>query len=94
MTLRYNDEIGREAAHFVEVRDLAGEHARLATLIPKFSLGWNAQKLSLRLYEIHRFFLFNSELVIPLARRRKISRLARDLLSELDGLGGLAACRA
>lgn len=65
------------------------QYAVISAMIPEFSPGWNASAVALRVFDIHRFTLFNTETGIPLARRRKISRLARDLLSELDGLGGL-----
>jgi hypothetical protein len=53
----------------------------------EFSLGWTPEKAFLRIQEIKRFATFNSEAVIPLVRRRRIARLAEELLTELDGLG-------
>jgi hypothetical protein len=54
-----------------------------------FALGRRAEKLRVRILEIRRWLVFNSEAVIPLARRRKIAADARKLLTSLDGLGGL-----
>jgi hypothetical protein len=51
--------------------------------------GWSEFKLKDRILHIKRFCIFNT--MIPLNRRRKISRLARKLQDELDGLGGLNA---
>lgn len=68
---------------------LAAKYAKIAGMIQEFSLGWNEREVLSRLAEIHRFVLFNTEGGIPLARRRKIARLARDLSAELKGLGGL-----
>jgi hypothetical protein len=61
----------------------------VVTMISRFSPGWNAAKLAFQVYEIYRFVLFDSDVVIPLARRREINRPARNLLAELGGLGGL-----
>jgi hypothetical protein len=55
----------------------------------RFALGWNEDKVVGRLYEIHRFAMFNSGSVVPLDQRRRIARLAHELLAELENLGGL-----
>ena len=53
--------------------------------IGAFAPGWNKRRLLLRTYEIFRFVFFNGEQVIHLDRRRRISRLATDLLLEDKG---------
>jgi hypothetical protein len=63
-----------------------------------FALGWSERNVCLRICDIWRFALFNSERVISLARRRRIARLAdnlREASGRLDGafaevLGNLA----
>jgi hypothetical protein len=53
--------------------------------ITQYALGWNERHLAERIADIRRFVVFNSEQVIPLGRRRRISRLASDLLLEEEG---------
>jgi hypothetical protein len=60
----------------------------IALLIKNLAPGWTARTVMSRLCEIQRFVLMAS--LIPLPRRRKIGRLARDLLVELNRLGGLS----
>jgi hypothetical protein len=55
----------------------------------RFALGWNEEKVLKRVREITSFAFLNSRWVIGLDRRRRIIRLADDLLTELKGLGGL-----
>lgn len=55
----------------------------------RFAVGWNEARLLERVYEIFRFAQLNSRKVIPLDRRRRIARLADEMLAELQGLGGL-----
>ena len=50
-----------------------------------FAPGWTTAKVAERIYHICHFAVFNSDLVISLDRRRRISRLASDLLSVEDG---------
>jgi hypothetical protein len=59
--------------------------------IKRFAPGWSEFKLKNRIRDIKRFCISNSDAMIPPNRRRKISRLARELRDELDGLGGLDA---
>jgi hypothetical protein len=56
--------------------------------IKEFALGWNERRLAERIVDIHRFVIFNSEPVIPLQRRRRISRLAGDLLAASSRVSG------
>ena len=53
--------------------------------ISEFAPGWNKRRLLLRTYEIFIFVFFNGEQVILLDRRRRISRLAADILLEDEG---------
>jgi hypothetical protein len=53
--------------------------------ISAFAPGWTKRRLTLRTYEIFRFVFFNGEQVIPLDRRRRIGRLAANILLEEDG---------
>ena len=57
----------------------------------RFAFGWNEDKLLGRLFEIDRFARFNRQAVVSFERRRRIVRLAYELLTELDGIGGLEA---
>jgi hypothetical protein len=63
----------------------------IVELAQPFAIGWNKRRLLEQLYEIDRYYVSNSESVIPLSRRRKIERLAKRLRDELAGLGGLDA---
>ena len=56
----------------------------------RFALGWNEEKVLGRLCDIYRFAMFNSRAVIPFDRRRRIARLAHELLAELNGECGPA----
>jgi hypothetical protein len=53
-----------------------------------FAPGWNERHLCNRIYDIWRFAYFNSNRVIPLARRRRIARLAADLRGVSGSLDG------
>jgi hypothetical protein len=61
---------------------------RACAEVHALALGWNQRQLLLRIYDIWRFTVFNSEQVIPLQRRRRISRLATDLLAASSRVGG------
>jgi hypothetical protein len=50
--------------------------------------GWNKDRLISSIFGIERFYVLNSEVARP-ERRREIRRLAKQLLNELKGLGGL-----
>jgi hypothetical protein len=47
--------------------------------VASFALGWDDQRFADRVFDICRFAYFNRD-VIPLQRRRRISRLATDVL--------------
>jgi hypothetical protein len=66
-------------------KDRARLFCQACSEISTFASGWNKRRLTLRTYEIFRFVFFNGEQVIPLDRRRRISRLAADILLEEEG---------
>jgi hypothetical protein len=78
-------EFVRDVAIMVERIGPGGD----APAIKRFARGWNEDSLKSRILSIRRFYvLVRDEGAIPLDKRTKISRLARELLKELDGLGG------
>jgi len=65
------------------------EYEKPAEMIKEFARGWNSHNVAIRISVIHNFVILNSSAAIPIDRRRKIARLARDLSKELNGLGGV-----
>ena len=56
-----------------------------------FAPGWTEAAVLVQVYDICHFAIGNSQQVIPLHRRRRISRLASDLLLEADSGNGARA---
>ena len=73
---------GKEAAASAQLDEIV-------TVIRELSPAWTKDKVASRLAKIQRFVLSNTDDGIPIARRRKIARCARDLLAMLEGVGGL-----
>jgi hypothetical protein len=72
----------------VEVENVERLLAKACRELGAFALGWNERHLCNRIYDIWRFAFFNGNRVIPLARRRRIARLAADLRGVSGSLDG------
>jgi hypothetical protein len=60
--------------------------AGICSMCEPFALGWRAERVGERIYEIARWLAYDRS--IPLEKRRSIARKARDLLDEARESGG------